>query len=124
MSLIEELSELIKLEKKRVVLLERIHAGLSNGSYLPSRDGHQSKQKVNFKSKIAAFEHGLKENGNAMHVGDLVRKLADDYDFHVDKQTASGMLRRYSAQGKIFRAQGGNSFGLLEWEKKEEEDRN
>lgn len=66
-----------------------------------------------FRSKVEAFKYVLRTHPEGLHIIELKNALAL-LNISVDLKSASGILRRYVADGKYFDALGKNRFKLRE----------
>jgi hypothetical protein len=96
-----------KLEQRQDKILHRME----------QRERYSSAEiEYKFPSKIAAAEHIIKQAEKPLHTREINVQMSR-FGFPGGNELAlSGMLRKYSAERKTFTAEGGNTFGLIEWQ--------
>jgi hypothetical protein len=112
---LEDILELLELDKQQSEIIRRRNIILKR---LEQRAKYSSpEQKKTLPTKTAAIEDILREAGSPQYIKKIAADLVE-YGFVSSERTISGMLRGYARQNKVFTAEGGNKFGLLDWSKK------
>ena len=117
MKLSEQFTELIGLMERAAVLLHEMQSDIVQieGEINKTRP---DPLKAQFGSKVDAMHQVLRDSGRVLYLDEILKILSETYNLNFERKAASGILRRYSGENKIFTAEGGNRFGLLEWSSK------
>lgn len=112
---IDDIRELVALEKQEEEISRRRSVILKR---MAQRARYFSKIEQSFPSKIAAMEHFLRQTGSVQHIKKITAEISRFGFNAASERTLSGMLRNYARQRKVFTAEGSNTFGLIDWSKK------
>ncbi len=69
----------------------------------------------NYGTKVEAMRQVLLEAGETLYIDSIVKGVLKKYGTQFDRKQASGIVRRYARDGRIFKAEGGNRFSLIDW---------
>lgn len=97
----------IEISKERTNLLNLVRKEIT----ATKKVNVEGENLFKFTTNIAAFKHILAQHPEGLHVDSLVEELKS-FGIFAEKSTVSGVLRRYSADGRTFEALGGNRFKL------------
>lgn len=112
-STLDDISELLEVRKQIKILHDEEDKILNRIEKRERYSIPEAERK--FPSKIAAMEFLLRKSKIPLHSSVIAATLAKEYGFPLaTSKTVGGMLRRYSSEGRIFRAEGGNRFTVLD----------